>query len=168
MIRDVKLRPEPVPRPLWGLSAYRLLGRGSKWKKIRMDAVAAAGNRCSVCRVELQTFTCHEQWQYDDKAETATVVAFVVHCSDCDTATHVGRSLRHGLESVVLKQLCRVNHCTRKQAEGMIAEALTEWRIRNSRRWTVLVSAELLASHPTLTVLHQKQGVEERRRPSTV
>jgi hypothetical protein len=43
-----KLVPELVPEPLWGVSAYRALGKSTPWKTIRQDTLNEASNRCRI------------------------------------------------------------------------------------------------------------------------
>src|SRR5687767_12446998 len=112
----MKLRPELVPKSLWGISGHRLLG-DAKWKAIRLDALRASINRCSVCEAAAKRLTCHEHWDYDDKKRIATLTALVVHCPNCDTATHMGRAVQHGLKQVAIDQLCLVNGCSEAEAE---------------------------------------------------
>lgn len=65
--KTYRLMPELVPRPLWGISAYRLLGRGKAWRAIRQATLEAGGQECSICRSTESGLTCHERWSYDDR-----------------------------------------------------------------------------------------------------
>lgn len=159
----MKLRPELVPKPLFGISAYRLLGRGAEWKAIRLDTLRASGNRCSVCGTGGKGLTCHESWDYDDQQRHATLVALVIHCPDCDTATHMGRAVQHGLEGVAIAQLCLVNGCTEDSARKQFKEAMAVWRRRSGHDWTTFVTDSLLTRHPALAVLHNKEVVNTFR-----
>ena len=88
----LKLVPNLVPKPLWGISAYRKLTRDS-WRRIRQDALDAAGNRCEMCGVLPQqagSLTCHEVWRYSEARGTATLARLEVHCAKCDSVTHMG------------------------------------------------------------------------------
>jgi len=155
------LMPELVPEPLWGLSAYRLLGRGAKWKQIRSETLRAAGNRCSVCGEVRAALSCHEKWLYDDSTGTVTLSGFAVNCRECDLATHIGRAIQHGFADEAIEQLCRINNCSRKQADTMIDNALNKWRKRSSQSWMIVVDAALLRRYPALEVLHGKRGDAE-------
>ena len=154
-----RLSPELVPEPLWGLSAYRLLGRGSKWKRIREDALRVASNRCSVCGDATNQLQCNEQWRYDDKRGIAELIAFVILCHHCHLVTHMGRAIAHGYGDQALSHLAAVNGVTHSQAKAIVAEAMRRWRARSSRSWKVAVAQGLLDKYPQLVVLvDQKRG----------
>jgi hypothetical protein len=155
MPRNTKLRltPELVPKPLWGISAYRILGRGVVWKAIRGDILEDARHRCSICGCKEGQLTCHEKWLYNDKRATATLIGFEIHCVDCDAVAHSGRAMAHGFGDVVVKQLCKVNGCTQRQAERMIAAAMLLWQERSRKQWGIEVTAPLLKAYPQLEQL---------------
>jgi hypothetical protein len=155
----MKLQPELVPKPLWGISAYRLLGRNAKWRAIRQDALRASGNQCSVCGTGGKGLTCHESWNYDDKRRTATLTAFIIHCPDCDAATHMGRAVQHGFEDVAIAQLCRVNECSADAVRAALRDAMKLWRQRSGYDWTTLVRDELRTFYPALAVLHEREVI---------
>jgi Bles03-like protein len=159
----MKLRPELVPKPLFGFSAYRLLGRGAKWKAIRQDALRATRNRCSVCGAGGKGLSCHECWDYDDERRRATLTALVIHCPDCDMATHMGRAVQHGQEEAAVAQLCKVNGCAPDGARKLFAEAMKVWRHRSGYDWTTFVTDTLLTRYPALSVLHNKKVVNTLR-----
>ena len=135
----MKLQPELVPKPLWGYSAYRLLGR-SAWKAIRQDVLNAAKNSCEPCGVtpsplDRDPLTCHERWHYDDKKRVATLIGFEIHCSACDSATHMGRAVRHGAGDLALKQLCKVNGISVSGANDLFEGAMARWKTRSGKKW---------------------------------
>ena len=83
-----KLIPQLVPEPLPRFSANRLL-RPSRWAAIRSDALAPAGNRCSVClREQDKGLICHEVWLYDDEAGLATLLQLAILCPACNFVHH--------------------------------------------------------------------------------
>ena len=149
----LRLTPELVPAPLWGRSAYRLLGRGAHWKAIRRDTLQAASHRCSICGSDKGQLSCHEKWRYNERRATATLIGFEIHCSDCDAVTHAGRATALGLGDVVVRQLCKLNGCTAPQAKRMIEAAIVVWEKRSAKLWKVVVAAPLLKAYPQLQVL---------------
>jgi len=156
--KTMPLIPELIPAPLWGRSAFRMLGRRVTWeKKIRPDALNQANNSCSLCGSSEGRLICHDKWQYDDKNAIATLVGFEIHCAACDAVTHVGRSMQTGPAKevllAVLNQLCRVNQCVPKVAEGILAAALEQWGKRNKKNWTIRVAAPLINQYPELAGL---------------
>lgn len=151
--RRPKLQPELVPEPLWGISAYRLLGRGARWKQIRRDTLEGAGHRCSVCSASSPPLICHEKWDYDDKNTTATLMGFVILCAACDAATHMGRAVQHGQSDIALKQLCRVNGITLAEANRLFLKVMTAWQGRSRKKWRVTVAKSLLKQYPQLKVV---------------
>jgi hypothetical protein len=154
----MKLQPELVPKPLWGISGNRLLSI-EKWKAIREDTVTLVGNQCSVCGSNGNGLECHERWSYDDKKLTATLGRLVMLCPSCHTATHMGRAVRHGLKNTAVAQLCRVNGCSATEAEGLFKDAMKVWRQRSGHDWTTLVSDDLRTRYPALSVLHKREVI---------
>lgn len=150
----LRLLPQLVPKPLWGMSAYRKIDRGS-WQRIRQDALKAAGQRCEICGVSPLNgpLTCHEVWQYDDGRKRATLDRLEIHCTKCDTATHMGRAFRHGQGEVALEQLSLVNGITRREARQIYSRAIIIWKQRNTKTWRVAVEEALVRRYPCLAVL---------------
>src|SRR5580704_3671740 len=90
-----KLVPELVPRPLWGISAPRVLKKSTAWRAIRLETFAEAGNKCEFCNTGTQ-LECHDKWKYDDKKCVATLIGFESRCKACHFATHIGRAMTLG------------------------------------------------------------------------
>ncbi len=149
----LKFRPELVPKPLWGLSAYRTLGRGAKWRAIRNDVLKAASNQCSACECSESPLYCHEEWKYDDKCGIAELVGFGLLCENCNNVAHIGRAMAHGLKNSALEHLCRINGLTKSEGQTVVGEAMKVWRARNRKKWRVTVSKSLLGRYPYLRLL---------------
>jgi hypothetical protein len=154
----LKLQPELVPRPLWGVSAYRVLGRGAAWRAIRLDTLEAASNRCAICRSPTAPLSCHEKWHYDDGHGRAMLEGFTILCRNCDTATHMGRAVAHSAGDIALRQICRVNNLSRHEADRLFGQAMARWRRRSRMAWTVAVHAQLLRAYPQLQALIGRKG----------
>jgi hypothetical protein len=165
----MKLVPELVPEPLWGHSAYRLLGRSS-WKAIRKDVLNAAKNSCQPCGItpsplDSDPLTCHEQWHYDDKKRVATLIGFEIHCSACDSATHMGRAVQHGAGDRALNQLRKVNGISISAAQDLFVSAMILWKARSKKKWSVRVDPKLIETYPKLAILEtSSKGKTPRRR----
>jgi hypothetical protein len=151
--KKLRLRPQLVPKPLWVLSACQLLKR-AEWELMRQEALAAAGHECEICAAAPISLTCHEVWDYDERKGTATLVRLEIHCTACDTATHIGRAMAHGFGELAIAQLCKVNGITREQAQVLYEDAKLEWRKRNRKKWHVVVGVHLLTRYPQLAKLH--------------
>ncbi len=148
-----RLVPELVPRPLWGISAYRLLGRGRAWKTIRQAALEASDQQCSICGSTETGLTCHERWDYDDRHGTATLVGFEIHCHRCDAVTHMGRAVANGFAEEAIATFCRVNRVTKQEAGKAFRSAMGEWHRRSEKEWTITVAGPLLEQYPQLAIL---------------
>ena len=153
-----RLVPELVPRDLWGRSAFQMLKGKAAWtKKIRPNAIAAAGNRCQICDDTADVLVCHDKWNYDDKTRVATLIGFEIHCKTCDAVTHVGRAAQMGDPDQVLRKavitLCAVNECDPPEAMKIIVDALDLWMKRSKKKWKVTVSPKLLKGYPELKEL---------------
>ncbi len=150
---SLRLQAEPVPEPLWGMSAYRLLGRGAAWKRIRTAQLRLAGDNCSICETGGQRLQCNEKWSYDDGTSVATLIGFEMLCPGCHNAIHIGHARLHGHWETALTHLCRVNGMTRKEGEALAREALTIWQERSQKKWTLAISNPLLKLYPQLRIL---------------
>lgn len=162
----IRLRPKLIPSPLWGVSAYRLLGRNKHWKLIRADVLEAAGDKCEICGREKRPvrqvyLICHELWDYNDKKRTATLIGFEIHCSLCDLVTHMGRARSVGKGEAALKQMCKVNGISRDAALELYNKAINVWEKRRARKWKVRVSLALLKRYPALAVLNNYRKSED-------
>jgi hypothetical protein len=154
-----RLRPYPIPEPLRDYTAYHVLRRGTRWKRIRRDFLSAAGHRCAACGVRRGILSCHGKWTYDDRLLTATLTNFVILCEDCAVATHIAQSIRRGFGSLAIRQLSRVNRLALADAEGLAREAMTTWKKRNKKSWRVYIAPDLLDRYPQLRELSSsRQG----------
>ena len=163
-ISRLKLQPNPIPEPIWGFSAYRLLRGGSNWQQIRRDCLASSGHRCSVCASTWGPLRCHPEWEFNDGHATAKMIGFAVLCSSCDAALHLIGPVRYGRADLAVRQISQVNRITLEQAHHVFQEALRIWNVRNGRKWHLTVSTSLLDRYPQLNVLNSvKEGGEERR-----
>jgi RNA polymerase sigma-70 factor, ECF subfamily len=155
----LKLRPEPLPKALWGHSAYQMLRRGAQWKQIRRDFLAAAENRCAACGVNNGPLSCQGTWTYDDRDTVATLTGFAIFCPGCAAATNIGRTIRHGRGADALGQLSRVNGMTLAEAQRLSKAAMKSWKERNGKQWRISVAGYLLDKYPPLDVLTSGNGV---------
>jgi hypothetical protein len=144
-----KLVPELVPRPLWGISAPRALKKSAAWKAIRKDTLSEVGEKCQFCDAEAR-LECHDKWEYDDKKCVATLVGFEIRCKACHFVTHIGRAIQLGLLHEAAAHLRKVNGCTEKDVERMVGAAMSLWKKRNQKKWTIVVAPALLKQYPRL------------------
>jgi len=158
--KPLKLCPELVPKPLWGVSAFRLLKRGAAWKRIRADTLATAGDGCAICGATPQPapaptvrLYCHEVWHYDDRKALATLTGFQMLCTGCNAVAHMGRAAMVGYLDEALAHLARVNRISEAVARTIFDRAMETWRERNRKAWSTAVSAALLTAYPQLQVL---------------
>ena len=161
--RKFTLYPELVPRPLWGISAYRLLRRRAPWKRIRNATLEEAGRRCSVCGETTPPLFCHERWCYNDKKGVALLEGFAIVCRDCNRAIHIGLAGVLGEHEAAIAHLCRVNRITEAEANVMVKRALTIWDNRSGKNWRVVVATTLLKIYPQLGVLGKKGALPTAR-----
>ncbi len=155
--RMMPLLPELVPRPLWGRSVFRMLGRNARWMQIRSDALAKSNNSCSICGSNDGKMSCHERWRYDDANSTAILSKFEIHCSKCDAVTHFGQAVNRGsreqILGSILQHLCSVNKCTLKSAQSILVSAFDQWEERNRKTWNLKVDGAILKRYPELATL---------------
>ena len=99
------------------------------------------------CRGSLE---CHDKWEYDDKKCVATLVKFEIRCKACHFVTHIGRAMQLGLLHEAVAHLRKVNGRTEKDVERMVGAAMSLWKKRNQKKWTVVVAPALLKQYPRL------------------
>jgi RNA polymerase sigma factor (sigma-70 family) len=166
----LKLQPEPVPEPLWGFSAYRMLRRRASWQQIRRDTLVTPGHRCSACGSRWQPLGCHAKWRYHVGSTTATLESFSILCITCTVATYIDRSVQHGQTEIAIKQLSRVNGITLADAKRLFGHAMSVWKERNQKDWKVAVAKPLLERYPQLTAVisakDRSAGIIPMRSPS--
>jgi hypothetical protein len=153
----LKLSPQLVPKPLWGISTANKL-KLDAWQQIRLDAIRRAGSCCEICRESPSTpagprLLCHEVWEYNDKVGTATLVPIEVHCAECDLVTHMGRAKARGFLHAAIERLCFVNEQSKPEAMQVFRKAMNVWRTRNKRKWQITISSDLVARYPQLAIL---------------
>jgi hypothetical protein len=149
-VTTYRLVPELVPFPLWGVSAYQALGKTKPWKEIRQDALEKSSHRCESCDSDGPRLSCHDKWEYDDKKCVASLVGFEIRCPLCHLATHIGRANAEGFGQDAIQQLCKVNRCTERDAEQIVAAAMSLWDRRSKKKWTVVAAPALLKGYPRL------------------
>jgi hypothetical protein len=137
-----------------------MLGKRAVWtKKIRANALAAAGDTCEICGVEEVRLICHDKWLYDDDKCTATLIGFEIHCGSCDSVTHLGRAIQCGVPQEVFiaagEHICQVNGVKPSTALSILKSSIDLWQNRNAKRWEVAVSPSLLKAYPELKELPQ-------------
>lgn len=147
---ELKLVPRLVPRPLWGMSAQKLLKNRRIWETIQQDAFSSCHHRCSICGAESEGLHCHDEWEYDDGSSTAVLTGFKGVCPACHGAIHIARSIQLGLGKQAKEQLGRVNGMNAAEVEALVATAHAVWRERSQQRWKVKVQPELLERYPDL------------------
>jgi hypothetical protein len=151
--KSLRVIPILVPRPFWRATAYRLLGRGTTWKRIRQAILEDCGNACGICGSSGGRLTCHEQWKYSDEDGIAELVGFTATCDPCDAVMHIGRTSQYGGLDAALAHLAKLNDITLNAARAVIDEAMNQWRKRNGREWRIAVGPKLLGRFPSLAVL---------------
>jgi len=147
----VKLRPELVPRPLWNISANKLL-RSAWQREIRPAILDDFSGICAHCKAETPPMIAHEQWEYDDADGVALLAGIELACHDCNTCLHIGRCPpEHKTEA--LRHLAAVNEISVADAKTLEREAKVEWARRSGRRWRVAVAPSLVDRFPILAEL---------------
>jgi hypothetical protein len=125
---------------------------------MRKDALEAAHNACEVCSfapspIHGDPLTCHEVWHYDDKRGVATLTGLEVHCHDCDSVMHMGRTVAYGGRDTAIAQLCKVNGIGPEEAGVLFASAMIVWKKRSKKKLRIVVVESLLKRYPQLGAL---------------
>lgn len=158
---ELRLLPELIPEPLWGLTVANRLGtRSIEWRSIRAAVLAEANNTCGACGTWVEGgryHVCNEVWAYDEAHGVATLTGFRIRCQPCDRARHFGLSQLMGREPAWI-QLAKVNKTTEAEAQSLMARAYREWRRLSRLTWTVAVDPALAARFPAVTVVVGEVG----------
>jgi hypothetical protein len=130
-----------VPRPFWRSSLATRLPR-AEWERCRAWALAAAGDRCVVCRraaddgVRLER---DEVWEYEVRRQEHVryLAGLRAVCSDCHSVKHFGRTVRRGRSAATtaVSHLMRQNGWSSRQAKEHVDQAFALWAKRNSIAW---------------------------------
>ncbi len=151
--RRWRLLPELVPRPLWGVSAYRILSR-TRWNKIRALVLYQAANTCFVCaKVQDKGMVCHEVWNCDDSQHIAQLVRLAILCPDCNFVHHLGRAGQIGVQDRAVAHMIAVNGMSKADASVVVRTAFEEWEERSQHRWRIAVDDGLVARFPDFAML---------------
>jgi hypothetical protein len=124
-VAELRLEPELVPRPLWGISAHQL--PLVEWRReIRPAVVEEHGGLCSRCGASTKSMFAHERWEHDDASAVATVVGLELVCSECNAVLHIGR-LPPQHRASALAHLARVNGVTVGNARRICTTEFATW-----------------------------------------
>jgi len=160
-MKQAKLTPHLVPKPLWGKNAHHLFGKRALWKQMRRDALEAAHHACEVCSfapspIYGDPLTCHEVWHYDDKRTVARLAGLKIHCTKCDSAVHMGMAAAYGGFDKAIAQLCKVNGIGPEEAEELFDAEMELWKKRSKKKWRIVVAKPVLKRYPQLAALETK------------
>ncbi len=118
-----KLTVELIPFSTSGDNCRSRLPK-EEWDKLRNACYEKAEFDCEVCgghgskwRVE-----CHEQWEYDLKTMTQSLVKLVALCPACHEAKHIGFASIRGYFKRAFKHLCKVNDWTTEKGDEYLKE----------------------------------------------
>jgi hypothetical protein len=151
--RRMKLTPEMVPQPLWGINACKRVRPQSLWRSIRSRQIDRAGGCCEVCEETTPPPYCHEQWHYDDRKSRATLTGFQVLCQNCNGAVHIALAYNRRKGAEALAQLARVNSISELEVNQIAERATATWEKRSQKNWRLSVKPRLLRAFPQLRVL---------------
>jgi hypothetical protein len=136
--KSLRLTIDLVPETCWYSSLYRQIPQ-SKWKKLRKQACAEAGDACQICGAKGR-LNCHEVWEFDDKTFTQKLKGFVALCSMCHHIKHFGMfQILVGKGQLdldaVIDHFCKVNNVSRKVFGAHKTQAFDVWRERSQHQW---------------------------------
>lgn len=165
---ELRLRPAPVPHPLWKRSVCNALGVKRKaWRTIRQQVIDDAASTCEYCRAQYDKgMICHEVWDYDDQNHSATLIAFALVCRDCNFVLHPGLALEVGYRqearatgSIAVQgeqavaHLAKVNGISHAEAMAILTRAFYEHSKRSRHTWQIGIAVHMVEKYPTLADL---------------
>lgn len=150
-MRELRLRIELVPPPLWGKNLRSYL-TDSRWANLREAVRQIADFTCEICgekasRENELGVNAHEDWRYDDarSSSTATLLRVGCVCTLCHHIHHFGQ-LRNMIASGeaqpallerVIEHFCRVNKCDFDALENEERRAMQIWRSRADKDYAL-------------------------------
>jgi hypothetical protein len=142
MIEKTILTIELVPSSTW-YNNVRSAVTPAEWDKIRRQVYRQANNKCEICggKGPKWPVECHEVWEYDDEANTQTLVKMIALCPNCHAVKHIGRTSVSGDLEAAIKHLCTVNGWSRNEAKMYIEASFEVWAMRSNKEWTVNIQA---------------------------
>lgn len=137
----MKLTIELVPSTSW-FSNLRSLLSATEWDKIRKGCYKNANYKCEVCDGigPKHPVECHETWEYNEETNTQKLVSLVALCPNCHEVKHIGLAGIKGRHNEAVAHFCKVNNCSKAEAEIYIKKAFEVWNKRSESDWTLDIS----------------------------
>ncbi len=126
----LRFEPSPISAPF---SNLRSSLPPQVWRRIERD-VLAAQSACECCGADHRC-ELHEDWVYDDEAQTQTLDRFVVLCADCHEVKHFACAMRAGRGRACFERMCAMMEFPAVTGYRYVAEALEVWQARNEVDW---------------------------------
>ena len=130
MKKEYKLRFETVPQECW-FSNLRSVLPPAVWDKVRRDAYARAGYRCTVCGRQGR-LEAHEKWSYDEENAVQKLEDVVALCKSCHEVKHVSRTALFGRGDDAMAHFMKVNGATQAEYHEAL-QAMNEEYLRRSK-----------------------------------
>jgi hypothetical protein len=111
-----KLTADSIP-PVYAAVNLRTLLSPSQWDRIRRQAYAEAGHRCTICQF-VGRLHAHEQWEYEETARLLRLTGILVLCLSCHAVKHLVRTEHLASQGVfdlegIVAHFMAVNGCDR-------------------------------------------------------
>jgi hypothetical protein len=136
----LRLTIELVPKTSWCSNMRCAIPRAA-WDRLRKQVYADYDFKCGVCGAS-GPLSCHEQWDYDDKAHIQRLAGFIALCALCHHVKHIGLAgilaVQGSLDyDVVVEHFMAVNRCDLATFKAYKAGAFAQWRERSAHEWMV-------------------------------
>lgn len=128
--KTYKLYFETVPEECW-YSNLRTVLKPSDWDRVRKDAYARAGGKCSVCGRRNVRLEAHEKWSYDDERALQKLEDVVALCHACHEVVHINRTQLMGRGMEAMEHFQKVNGCSQMEFHEALQESNAEYARRN-------------------------------------
>lgn len=131
----MKLTIELIPSTSW-FSNLRSLLSSSEWDKIRRGCYKNAGYKCEICNGvgTAHPVECHETWDYGTDG-IQRLIGLIALCPNCHEVKHFGLAEIKGRKVEAIAHFCKVNNCSKIDAEKYIKEAFELWNKRSNQKW---------------------------------
>lgn len=142
LTKGMKLRPRPVPTPIWWMSIATLTRMDPRLYSLWAEGIGPSvcdwwrrldrSGGCEICDRPVEEID--EVWEYEtlDYGAVARLVGFRKLCRRCHLTTHMNLAERAWMAERVLGWLQAINGLSRAEALRMVRLAAEVWRCLNS------------------------------------
>lgn len=139
--KKYKLTIELIPSSSFFNNLRSLLEK-EEWDKIRKACYKKANYKCEICggKGPAHPVECHETWDYDEEKGIQKLLNVIALCPSCHQVKHIGLASINGKLDEAIAHFCKVNECTKEEAQKYISDIFDLWKKRSEKDWDLDVT----------------------------